>query len=153
MPNGLTLSHEFVEFVPADLKEGTLYISIPYKTMVHRCCCGCGGKVVTRLSPRHWKLTFDGEAISLRPSIGNWNFECRSHYWIERGRVRWDFEWTDEEIATGQAKEESEEQRYLATVQNAPKPTETKGEPELSSDTRPSNFWQKLKKWALAWLR
>jgi hypothetical protein len=84
-----SLVHEFVEYIPDELKEGTIYISTTYGTAVHKCCCGCENKVVTPLSPKDWKLIFDGETISLYPSIGNWNFPCRSHYWIRDGRVVW----------------------------------------------------------------
>ena len=82
------LKHEFVEFVPERLVDDTLYVSISYATAAHRCCCGCGREVVTPLSPTDWQLTFDGETVSLYPSIGNWNFACRSHYWIENNGVR-----------------------------------------------------------------
>ena len=88
-----TLSHEFVEFVPDVVEEGKLYISIEYATVVHKCCCGCGKEVVTPLSPADWKLIFDGKTISLDPSIGNWSFPCRSHYWIRNNRVRWAENW------------------------------------------------------------
>ena len=33
---------------------------------------------------------FDGRTISLNPSIGNWSYPCRSHYWIKGNRVVWD---------------------------------------------------------------
>src|SRR5262245_11511625 len=36
----IVLAHEFVEFIPEQLKERTLYISKPYQTAVHKCCCG-----------------------------------------------------------------------------------------------------------------
>ncbi len=75
------MRHEFVEFIPCELEEGVLYISIPYTTAVHNCCCGCGNRVVTPLTPADWKLSYDGEAVWLSPSIGNWNFPCQSHYW------------------------------------------------------------------------
>lgn len=81
------ITHEFVEFVPADLVEGVVYVSIPYSTVVHKCLCGCGMKVVTPIRPDKWTLTYNGEAISLDPSIGNWSFSCRSHYFIRKGRV------------------------------------------------------------------
>ena len=67
--------HEFVEFIPSTLNDGVLYISIPYATAVHKCCCGCGEKVVTPLTPTDWSLTFDGLTASLSPSIGNWGFQ------------------------------------------------------------------------------
>ncbi len=40
------LKHEFVEFIPDELKGDTIYVSIPYATVVHKCCCGCGTEVV-----------------------------------------------------------------------------------------------------------
>lgn len=84
-----TIRHEFVETIPDNLKEGVLYISIPYATALHRCMCGCSSEIVTPLSPTDWELTFNGEAVSLSPSIGNWSYPCQSHYWICGNRVRW----------------------------------------------------------------
>lgn len=78
---------EFVEFIPKELEEGVLYISISYLTAVHRCACGCGSKITTPIRPARWRFTYDGESVSLHPSIGNWSYPCQSHYWIERDRV------------------------------------------------------------------
>lgn len=91
-------SHEFVEFIPSELKHGVVYISIPYATASHNCACGCRRKVVTPLTPTDWKLIFDGETVSLSPSIGNWSFECRSHYWILRNHVKWARRWIEAEV-------------------------------------------------------
>ncbi len=85
----MKMKHKFVEFIPDELEDGILYISIIYATVLHKCGCGCGNEVVTPLSPSDWQLTFDGEAISLFPSIGNWSFPCRSHYWIRKNKVVW----------------------------------------------------------------
>jgi len=82
-----TVQHQFVEYVPDVIEEGILYISLPYATAIHKCICGCGNEVVTPLSPKDWQLTFDGKAVSLSPSIGNWNFACQSHYWIRNNRI------------------------------------------------------------------
>lgn len=82
-----TFEFEFVEFVPKVLKPGTLYISIEYRTAVHSCFCGCGMKVVTPIRPHEWQLTYDGEAVTLYPSVGNWSFPCQSHYWLRANRV------------------------------------------------------------------
>jgi Family of unknown function (DUF6527) len=90
----MKLSHKFVEFVPEVLEKNVLYVSITYGTASHLCCCGCGREVVTPITPTGWKLTFDGETVSLNPSIGNWNFPCRSHYWISNNRVEWAENWT-----------------------------------------------------------
>jgi hypothetical protein len=90
---------EFVEFVPSELEDGVLYISEKYRTAVHLCCCGCRSKVVTPLKPYAWRLTTKDGAVTLRPSIGNWSFRCKSHYWISSNRVEWAGAFTDEEIA------------------------------------------------------
>lgn len=83
----MKIKHKFVRDIPQNPEEGILYISIPYKVAVHLCACGCRNKVVTRLSPTDWKLTFDGTSTTLYPSIGNWNFTCRSHYWIKNNNI------------------------------------------------------------------
>lgn len=87
------IEHRFVEFIPTQLEEGVLYISREYATAVHRCCCGCGSKVVTPLSAAGWRITESTEGLSVRPSIGNWSFPCQSHYWITRNAVEWDAKW------------------------------------------------------------
>lgn len=84
-----SLRHEFVEYLPDVIDEGVLYVSIAFCTVIHRCGCGCGSEVATPLDPSGWKVTFDGETISLSPSIGNWSLACQSHYWIRNNRVRW----------------------------------------------------------------
>lgn len=93
-----TIAHLFVEDIPDDLEPNKLYVSIAYKTAVHKCCCGCGHEVVTPISPTDWELRFNGTAVSLSPSIGNWSFPCKSHYWIDKGRVRWAATMSDSQI-------------------------------------------------------
>ena len=93
------IAFEFVEFIPRELEEGKLYVSTSYATAVHRCCCGCGSKITTPLAPSEWKLTFDGETVSLTPSIGNWSFPCQSHYWIRRNSIDWAGPMSPEQIA------------------------------------------------------
>ena len=111
----VVFNHEFVECVPEELKERTLYVSIAFATVVHKCCCGCGREVVTPLSPTDWKLTFDGVSISLHPSIGSWNLPCQSHYWIQRNRARWAGRWSREEIEAGRAAESAAKARYYGS--------------------------------------
>lgn len=98
-----TLDHKFVHAIPETLEDGTVYISIDFATVVHKCCCGCGHEVVTPLSPTDWKITYDGVSVSLSPSVGNWSFPCQSHYWITRNAVRWAAQWTPEQIEAGRA--------------------------------------------------
>ncbi|MCA0447995.1 MAG: hypothetical protein LCH54_17395 [Bacteroidetes bacterium] len=83
------ISHQFITHVPSPLKYGVVYISIEFGTVIHKCCCGCGDKVVTPLTPVDWALTYDGQSISLQPSIGRWDAPCRSHYWIQKNQVIW----------------------------------------------------------------
>lgn len=107
----------FVEFIPADPAERTLYISIPYATTAHRCACGCGEKVVAPLTPTDWRLNFDGDTVSLHPSIGNWSFPCQSHYFIRRNRIDWARAMSRESIEAGRARDARAKQRYFETDQ------------------------------------
>ena len=79
----------FVEVVPTSLEAGKLYISCRYQTVTHLCACGCGTEINTPLHPTGWKMTYDGESVTLHPSVGNWSEKCRSHYVISRNRVLW----------------------------------------------------------------
>lgn len=108
----MILQHKFIELVPPVLEEGVLYISVEYCSAIHKCVCGCGNKVVTPLSPTEWKLTFDGKSVSLNPSIGNWNFECKSHYWIIKNKVKFARRWSDEEIEEGKKEEDELKAKY-----------------------------------------
>jgi hypothetical protein len=94
----LVLEHEFVTFIPERLHPNTIYISTTYNTVVHSCGCGCGEEVVTPLSRSDWELTYNGESVSLHPSIGNWSFPCRSHYWIKDNRIVWSETWSMQQV-------------------------------------------------------
>jgi hypothetical protein len=80
------VQHRFVDFIPEQLEEGVLYVSIEYMTVAHLCCCGCGQEVSITLSPTDWRLIYDGKTVSIEPSIGSWNLPCQSHYFIARNR-------------------------------------------------------------------
>lgn len=107
-----TLTHKFVEFIPENIEYGIIYISLQYKSVVHSCVCGCGNRVITPLSPADWKLTFDGISISLYPSIGNWNFNCKSHYWITNNKVTYATRWNNEEIDFGRYKDKKKKKKF-----------------------------------------
>ncbi len=79
----------FIKYIPEELAPGVLYVSMEYATVVHLCACGCGEKVVTPLSPTDWNLHYDGRNITLSPSIGNFEFNCMSHYYIRNNRIAW----------------------------------------------------------------
>ncbi|WP_432432138.1 DUF6527 family protein [Candidatus Accumulibacter phosphatis] len=55
-------------------------------------------EVVTPLSPAKWQLSDHWATVSLHPSIGNWSFPCRSHYWISHGKIRWAGAMSDQQI-------------------------------------------------------
>lgn len=109
------LQHKFVEFIPEKIEDGILYISIEYCTTIHNCVCGCGNEVVTPLSPTDWKLTFDGKTVSLFPSIGNWSFECQSHYWIKKNRIEFANSWSRKEILGGRKSDSIAKKDYYST--------------------------------------
>lgn len=113
----IPIHHEFVELIPEKLAERTLYISVPYASAAHACFCGCGTKVVTPISPTGWELLFDGDTVSLRPSIGNWSIPCRSHYWIVRNRVIWAGPMTEEEIKRGREWDRKLTESYFAQIE------------------------------------
>lgn len=88
----------FVAVIPEALDDGVLYVSTEYGIMMHRCVCGCRNTVSTPLSPADWQFTYNGETVSVHPSIGNWEYPCRSHYWIRNSRIIWAEDWSDKQI-------------------------------------------------------
>lgn len=144
MTNTIVLNHKFVEYIPKELEERTLYVSIAFATAVHRCCCGCGNEVVTPLSPTDWSLGFNGETVSLDPSIGNWNFTCQSHYWITNSRVLWAPRWSREQIRAGSRRDAVAKERYFAGKEDAGQNVSL---PASQPTDRPS-LWERLRnKW------
>jgi hypothetical protein len=142
------LAHEFVEYVPEQLNDGVLYVSMSFAVASHRCACGCGREVVTPLSPTDWQLLFDGEGVSLQPSIGNWNFPCRSHYWIRRGAVQWATDMPQSAIEQGRVRDRLAKARYLASkASDTHEPS--KPVPETTTlmpipDNSPRSWWDGL---------
>ncbi len=96
-----------VNLMPSEMANGVLYVSARYKTAAHLCCCGCGSKIVTPLKPSGWRLSGHQNAPTLRPSVGNWNLPCRSHYFISGGKVQWARQWSEAEIQAGRWKDDS----------------------------------------------
>jgi len=70
-------------------------------------------------------MTFDGETISLWPSIGNWTLKCRSHYVIDRGEVIAAPPWTDEQVEAERHRDRAAKARFygqpLKAEFNSPK--------------------------------
>jgi hypothetical protein len=143
----MVLRHEFVEVIPDQPHQGVVYVCIRYATVVHRCCCGCGSEVVTPLSPTDWKLIFDGETISLHPSIGNWSFPCQSHYWIRHNRISWAPKWSQEEIAAGRAADGMAKEKYYAGTQAPAAPVSKPPVEHPPEGARRESVWRKLRRW------
>jgi len=74
----------------AEMKDGILYLSREFETCIHLCACGCKSQTVTPLDPkRGWILTESFGKPTLRPSIGNQQMPCKSHYWVTEGEIVW----------------------------------------------------------------
>lgn len=140
------LEHEFVHYIPEKLEYGKLYVSVAFATVAHRCCCGCGNEVVTPLSPTDWQLIFDGESVSLDPSIGNWSFACRSHYWIRRGQIRWAPRWSEEEIRAGRARDRRSKEQFFDEALH-PIAHESEVAERLLPAGSDQRLWRKLMRW------
>lgn len=120
------VAHEFLTYIPEELDDGVLYISIQHRVAMHRCFCGCGDRVVTPLDPAQWALTHDGETVSLHPSIGGG--PCNSHYFITRGTVRWALPLTEEEKGSAAARDQAAmaaRHRSMQEIAEAPTATAT----------------------------
>jgi hypothetical protein len=85
----MRLTDVFVESFPQPLEGGKLYVSMQYASAAHLCPCGCGREVVTPIRKGAWRLEFDGEGVTLFPSVGSRNLDCRSHYFIRASRIEW----------------------------------------------------------------
>ena len=103
---------QHVYYMPKELKPGVLYVSKEFGAAAHLCACGCGSKIRTPLGPTEWMLEETDGRPTLRPSIGNWQQACQSHYWIRRGEIVWSDRWTAEEIAAGRRREEKRRRDY-----------------------------------------
>lgn len=80
----------FVEFVPHQLEAGKLYISERFGTTSHLCPCGCQELVVMPINKEHgWNMTKKDGKITLRPSVGNFELPCKSHYYITENKIEW----------------------------------------------------------------
>ena len=84
-----TFKTQLVKLMPKTIEEGILYVSEMYEVAIHLCVCGCGERVVTPLNKGQWSVVYSGDTVTLTPSIGNFNFKCKSHYYITENKVKW----------------------------------------------------------------
>lgn len=102
-----------VLYMPTDLEPGILYVSKEFGTAQHLCACGCGSKVRTPLSAAEWQLEESRLGPTLRPSIGNWQRPCRSHYWIWEGQIEWAADWSEARVLAGRARDQRRLELHL----------------------------------------
>lgn len=145
----MIVQHKFIEFMPDIIEDGILYISLDYGTVIHNCACGCGSEVNTPLSPTGWEMIYNGEAVTLKPSVGNWSFDCKSHYWITNNNVVWSKKWSEDTIQKIRTIENSETQEYYRnkSSKNSDDDIETlivkpESKPESKSWLRTLLFWK-----------
>lgn len=147
------LEHRFVRNVPRELDPGVLYISVEYATAVHSCCCGCGDRVVTPFTPTDWRMTFDGESVSLDPSVGNWNQKCRSHYVIRRNRVLEAGPWSNAQVEAERRRDKRAKAAYFRKTADAQTSAVTQvvgrapSTAEQETNQSPQSLWTRVKSW------
>jgi hypothetical protein len=141
MKKPIILKYKFVEFIPAELEEDIIYVSMRFGTASHLCACGCGNKVVTPIQPTDWILIFDGKTVSFHPSIGNWSFPCRSHYWIRNNRVQWAGKLSQKEINLGRDYDRRSKEQYFGTI-NLERPLPPEKKPGFLKKMK-NKFWSR----------
>lgn len=105
--------------MPKHLASGVLYVSGQFSTAAHLCACGCGEKIRTPLGPTEWSVQCTPNGPTLRPSVGNWQKPCRSHYWILNGEVNWSGAWSDSDVLAGRAAEQRRREHYFDQQERA----------------------------------
>jgi hypothetical protein len=146
-----TIRPEFVTQFPAVFEQGVLYVSEEFETAGHLCCCGCGERVITPLNPAKWRLSKDRGTVSLSPSIGNWNYACKSHYLITKNQVIEARRLDAGKIKAVQRRDRQDMDRYVAIVntRTGKSPERTKKSPTqiVPKESFISEFVTLLKKW------
>jgi hypothetical protein len=138
--------HTLVDEIPEELQAGILYVSRDGDVAGHLCACGCGKEVITPLSPTDWSLTLTRQGATLNPSIGNWAFPCRSHYFISSGNVIWAKDMANKTIAKGRQLSRMQKQSYYDKLNNPPsaiKDVEHKAQPPKQQQ----GYLQRLATW------
>lgn len=146
------ITPELVELAPRVLQPGRLYISRKYRAAVHLCCCGCGEKVVTPLSPAEWQVELTHGRATLNPSIGNWSMACKSHYWIRDNRVIWSTQMSKNQIKTVFARDQRDLQAMYRRSQEAQKAEQGASEVTPSGREEVGAGWRARLKAFWKWL-
>lgn len=147
--------HEMVASIPEILQANTLYITEEGDVAGHLCACGCGREVITPLSPTDWSIEVNRSGASLSPSIGNWAFPCRSHYFICDDIVVWARDMPDKAVAAGRERDQARKRRYyehLAHEQEVPSLPETPAS-LMAAPTVPLSIWRCIGTAIICWWR
>src|SRR5437773_1606661 len=107
---------QHVHYMPKEMKPGILYVSEEFGIAIHLCPCGCMSKIRTPLGPTEWSLKETQYGPTLRPSIGNWQIPCQSHYWITQGQIVWSTKWTPTQITAGRRAEDERSRNYYSAL-------------------------------------
>jgi len=141
--------YQFVDFIPERIESGVLYISQRYGTAMHKCCCGCGEEVVTPLNPTDWSFRIEGDLVTLHPSIGNWSFSCKSHYWIRKGKVIWASHMSMQQIQHSRSIDHSVKQAYFEKLNSQKSHPVKPASPTYRNkqDEFFQSMWANFKRW------
>ncbi len=93
-------------------------------------------------------MSFDGESVSLTPSVGNWNSACRSHYIIKQNVVVEAGSWNDDRIKEERKRDKLAKAHYYQSIAKSESEIQ-KDDNEIisikSSDT--TNLWGIVRRW------
>jgi hypothetical protein len=84
----MTYVYKAVERIPKALSPGVVYHDAEFELAVLLCACGCGHRI-TLLVPDGHRISVEGSAPSITPSILVADGPCHSHYFITDGEVEW----------------------------------------------------------------
>ena len=93
MTNMKELQTVFLETLPEKLEEGKLYISETFGVSKHLCPCGCKSLVVLPFNTfpdqklHGWLMLRTQDKVTFRPSVGNYQLPCKSHYYITFNKI------------------------------------------------------------------
>ncbi len=79
-------THDFATLIPDELEDGVVYslAAVPWPCTA---AAAAAESAITPLDPAQWSLTYDGQTVSLDPSIAGGR--CQLGTIITRGVVRW----------------------------------------------------------------
>lgn len=91
--------YQLVERIPTQMREGVVYHTKEYELAGLLCACGCGHRI-TLLVPDSHQVWNDGGYTTIRPSIGVFDAQCKSHFVMSAGNIQWLPAFTGAQAAT-----------------------------------------------------